>query len=428
MGEAIFIVTSQPRVQASLRIDGERALLHLRALEEFGGTEAGGTSRVAFSDEDLAAREYVTGLMEAAGLDVSVDVVGNLVGRRAGSDATLAPLMLASHIDSVPDGGSYDGQVGSIGAIEVVHTLADNGISTRHPLEVLIFINEEGGKTGSRALIGEVQDHELDVVTASGYTIGDGVRRLGGDPQRLASALLSEGDVAGYLELHIEQGAVLENRGIDIGVVEGIVGLKRWFVNVEGFANHAGTTPMNDRRDALVAAARFVQAVNRVARTTPGRQVATVGRIEASPGAPNVVPGSVEMTLEIRDLEMDKIETIYQMIRAEAEAIAEDSETSFRFEEFYVSYAAPTDERVRALVAESAAELGVSSLALPSGAGHDAQSIAKLGPVGMIFVPSIAGISHSPGEYSEPEAIVAGMNVLLHTLLKLDAAGALQDY
>ena len=403
-----------------MRIDGERALRHLGELAEFGGTAAGGTSRVAFSDADVEGRDYVGGLMEAAGLEVSIDIAGNLVGRRAGSDPDLAPLVLGSHIDSVPDGGSYDGQVGSIGAIEVVQTLLENQIVTRHPLEVVIFINEEGGKTGSRALIGELHPHELEIVTASGYTIGEGIRRLGGDPARLDSARRAEGDVAGYLELHIEQGAILEKEGIDIGVVEGIVGLKRWFVTVGGFANHAGTTPMNDRRDALVAAARFVQAVNEVARATPGRQVATVGQISASPGAPNVIPGEVRMSLEIRDLDMDKIETIYRAIRAEAEAIAETSETSFAFEEFYVSYAAPTAERLRDIVTEAAGNLGYTSLAMPSGAGHDAQSIARLGPVGMIFVPSVGGISHSPREYSEPDAIVAGINVLLHTLLRLD--------
>lgn len=204
--------------------------------------------------------------METAGLEVSIDGVGNLIGRRAGSDPSLAPIMLGSHIDTVPDGGSYDGQVGSIGAIEVVHTLVDHGVVTQHPLEVAIFINEEGGKTGSRALIGEVEPDELGVMTASGMTIGEGIRRLGGDPDNLAAVRRRQSSVAAYLELHIEQGAVLYNQGIDIGVVEGIVGIKRWDVMFRGFANHAGTTPMDDRRDALVAAAR---ATSSRSRTSP---------------------------------------------------------------------------------------------------------------------------------------------------------------
>ncbi|MCH7823753.1 MAG: Zn-dependent hydrolase, partial [Acidobacteria bacterium] len=386
----------------------------------FGATQNGGTTRVAFSDEDLAARAFVAELMENAGLSVSIDGIGNLIGRRAGTEASLLPIMLGSHIDTVPAGGSYDGQVGSIGALEVAQTLADHGITTRHPLEFVIFQNEEGGKTGSRALIGIVEARELDVVTASGYSIGEGIRILGGDPTRVAAVERAPGSIAAFLELHIEQGAILHRQGIDIGVVEGIVGIKRWDVTFEGFANHAGTTPMNARRDALLAAARFIDAVHDVASTTSGRQVATVGRIAASPGAPNVIPGLVTVSLEIRDLEMSVIDAVFEAIRARAVAIASATDTSVDFEPFYVSHEAPTDPRIRALVAEAAEALGLSSLALPSGAGHDAQSIAMLAPIGMIFVPSIDGISHSPREYSEPDAIVAGVNVLLHTLLKLD--------
>jgi len=410
------------RARQGSGVDGDRLLDRLRQLREFGGTDAGGTHRVAYSPEDLAAREYVSGLMREAGLEVSTDLAGNLVGTRPGTEPGLAPLMLGSHIDTVPDGGSFDGTVGSMAAIEAVLTLHEAGIDTRHPLEVLIFQNEEGGKTGSRALVGEVEPDELDLVTASGNTIRKGIRLLGGDPRRLEEARRRPGSVAAYLELHVEQGAVLETADIDVGVVEGIVGIKRWTVTLEGFTNHAGTTPMEVRRDALVGAARFIREVDRVARQTPGRQVATVGRISASPGAPNVIPGRVTLSLEIRDLEMDKIDAVYGEIRDRAEGIREDSGVTFSFDRFYVSRAAPTDPRIRELVTEAAEELGLSTLQMPSGAGHDAQSIARLGPVGMIFVPSVNGISHSPREYSEPEDIVAGADVLLQTLLKLDAA------
>ena len=406
-----------------LRIDGERLIANLQRLATFGATPEGGTSRLAYSEEDLAARRFVAELMEAAGLEVSVDLAGNLIGRRVGADPSLPPIMLGSHIDSVPDGGNYDGQVGSIGALEVAQTLADAGVVTRHPLEIVIFQNEEGGKTGSRVLIGEVEAYELDVVTASGLTIGDGTRALGGDPTRLAEARRQPGSIAAFLELHIEQGAVLQRQGIDIGVVEGIVGIKRWNVTVRGFANHAGTTPMEARRDALVAAARFILAVEQVASSMSGRQVATVGRLAVSPGAPNVIPGEVALSLEIRDLEMDKIDAVRAAIGERAETIAANSGVTISFEPFYVSYAAPTDQRLRELIAESAAELGLTSLAMPSGAGHDAQSIAVIAPAGMIFVPSIDGISHSPREHSEPAAIIAGANVLLRTLLRLDAEG-----
>ena len=408
---------------ASLRVDGARTIANLTRLATYGDTGDGGTTRLAYSAEDLAARAFVAELMESAGLAVSIDGVGNLIGRRDGADPGLAPIMLGSHIDTVPAGGSYDGQVGSIGALEVAQTLADNGIVTRHPLEFVIFQNEEGGKTGSRALIGIVEPYELDVITASGHTIGEGIRVLGGDPDQLDAAERQPGSIAAFLELHIEQGAILQRRGFDIGVVEGIVGIKRWDVTFDGFANHAGTTPMDARRDALVAAARFIDAVNEIARTTPGRQVATVGRVAVSPGAPNVVPGSVEVSLEIRDLEMSKVDVVFEAIEARAAEIASATDTTVGFEPFYVTHEAPTDPRLRALVADAAEDLGLSALAMPSGAGHDAQSIAVLAPVGMIFVPSLDGISHSPREYSDPEAIVAGINVLLGTLLKLDESG-----
>ncbi|MCH8254157.1 MAG: hydantoinase/carbamoylase family amidase, partial [Gemmatimonadetes bacterium] len=243
---------------------------------------------------------------------------------------------------------------------------------------------------------------------------------IGGDLSRFDTVRRERGSIAAYLELHIEQGGVLERENVDIGVVEGIVGIKRWTVVVDGIANHAGTTPMADRRDALLAAARFVDAVNEVVTSVPGKQVGTVGRLEVEPGAPNVVPGRVTLTLELRDLDMEKIDSIYEKITTAGHRIGDRSGTTFSFDQFYVSRAAPTDERLRRLVAQSAAELGLSASRMPSGAGHDAQSIALLAPVGMIFIPSVGGISHSPKELSHPNHIANGANVLLHTLLKAD--------
>jgi N-carbamoyl-L-amino-acid hydrolase len=402
---------------ATVRVNGQRIMDHLFALAEFGKNPQGGVSRVAYSDADKQGREYVLGLMRAAKLDVSIDAAGNLIGRRAGSGL---PLLIGSHIDSVPEGGNYDGVVGSLGAIEVAQTLAENNVSLRHPLEVVIFQNEEGGLIGSRAMDGELTEKELDLVSRSGKTIRDGIKFIGGDVTRLAEVRRQRGDIAGYLELHIEQGGTLESEKIDIGVVEGIVGINWWDVTVTGFANHAGTTAMNNRQDALLAAAKFIEAVNRVVTSVPGRQVGTVGRINALPGAPNVIPGKVVLSLELRDLDAPKINTLFERIKAEAEKIAADSRTTFEFKEINVNIPAPTDPRIRALISDSARELGLTTKALPSGAGHDAQDMARLGPVGMIFVPSIGGISHSPREFSRPADIANGANVLLHTLLKLD--------
>jgi N-carbamoyl-L-amino-acid hydrolase len=237
----------------------------------------------------------------------------------------------------------------------------------------------------------------------------------------LADARRKHGEIAAYLELHIEQGGILDTEKINIGVVEGIVGIMHWEVTIEGFANHAGTTPMNQRRDALLAAARFIEAVNRVVISIPGRQVGTVGKIQARPGAYNVIPGKVVVGLELRDLDTKKIQVMFDRIRAEAARVAESSGTTFDFKQTSVSYPALTDERIRRLIDETAKRIGLSTKQLPSGAGHDAQEIARLGPVGMIFVPSVGGISHSPREFSRPEDIVNGGNVLLRTLLKLDS-------
>lgn len=404
-----------------LRVNGQRISRQLAALAEFGKNPQGGVSRVAYGEADRQGREYVLGLMRAARLETRVDAAGNLIGRRAGTDPELPPLMFGSHIDSVPEGGNYDGTVGSIGAIEVARTLAGHAITTRHPLEVVVFQNEEGGKTGSRAISGELEEKELELLTHSRKTIREGIRFIGGDPDRLESVRRSTGAVAAYLELHIEQGGVLEREKLPIGVVEGIVGIKRWEITVDGFANHAGTTPMDQRQDALLAAARLVEAIHRVVTGTPGRQVGTVGRIHASPGAPNVIPGQVVMSLELRDLDPDKVERLYERMAVEAGRIGEASGTRFSFKQTYVSHAAPTDERLRSIVEDSARDLGLGSMRMPSGAGHDAQSIARFAPVGMIFIPSVGGISHSPREFSRAEEIEAGVNVLLHALLALDA-------
>ena len=396
----------------------------MRRLATFGANDAGGIDRVAFSDANVEALEWVESLLADADFSVERDLVGNLVARKAGSVAGLPPNVFGSHVDSVPGGGNYDGQVGVMGSVEVAAVLADAGHVTRHPLEVIVFTNEEGGKTGSRALVGEVMPFELSIQTASGLTIGDGIRKLGGDPDRLDEALRSEGSMAAFLELHVEQGAVLHQDGVDIGVVEGIVGIMRWNVIAEGMTNHAGTTPMDRRTDALVGSARFIDAVYRTARDMPGRQVATVGIVEPEPGAPNVIPGRVRMTLEIRDLSMDGIDGVFDAIRAVAAAIEAETGVTFSFQRFYTSRAAPTDPRLRDLIERSATELGLSRRRMPSGAGHDAQSMALIGPVGMIFVPSVDGISHAPDERTEMTDVVHGSNVLLRTVLALDRQGA----
>jgi beta-ureidopropionase / N-carbamoyl-L-amino-acid hydrolase len=415
----MFDTGPQPRGEP--QVDATRLMEQLlRRLAEFGKNPEGGVSRVAYGDADRQGREYVTGLMREAQLDVTVDAAGNLLGRRAGSDARLPALAFGSHIDSVPKGGNYDGPVGSLGAIEVARTLAERKVVTRHPLLVTIWSNEEGGLYGSRAVTTGLAAGELDNTSSSGKTIREGLRFIGGDPEKLAGARFRKGDVAAYVELHIEQGGTLERERRAIGIVEGIVGIKQWEVVFEGFANHAGTTPMDRRQDALLSAAKYVQMVNRLVRAEPGRQVGTVGRIQAFPGAPNVIPGRVEATLELRDLDDAKVDRLAAAVMAEARKIAEADGTQVSFRLLHENIAAPTDERVRRPIAEAAKGRGLSTMTLPSGAGHDAQAMAQIAPVGMIFIPSVGGISHSPKEFSTPEDIANGANVLLGTILRLD--------
>jgi len=404
------------------RVDGGRLNRHLAELSRFGANPQGGVTRLAYSDADKQAREYVMGLMRDAKLTPTIDAAGNIIASRPGRDSTRKPILFGSHIDSVPEGGNYDGDVGSMGAIEVAQTLDEQGITTRHPLQVVIWQNEEGGLYGSRAVSGQLTPEELQNVSRSGRTIADGIAFLGGDVQRLTTARRAKGDIAAYLELHIEQGGTLERDHIDIGIVEGIVGIKQWEVTITGFANHAGTTPMDQRHDALLAAARFVEAVNRIVTSLPGRQVGTVGRIQALPGAPNVIPGLVICTLELRDLDYAKVDSLYASISAEANRIGAQNGTTFSFRLLHENVPAPSDARVRALIADSTRELGLTSRVMPSGAGHDAQAMAMLAPMGMIFMPSVAGISHAPKEFSKPADITNGANVLMATLLLVDQA------
>ncbi len=399
----------------------ERMAQRIQELSEFGANPEGGVSRVAFSEADIKGREYIKGLMKQAGLDVRLDTAGNIIGKRQGSNPDLPLIMFGSHIDSVPGGGNYDGDVGVIAAIEVAQLLQENRVQTRHSMEIVSFTDEEGGLTGSRAMTMGLSEKRLEVVSHSGMTIRDGIRVVGGDPDRLEEARRTADEIVAFIEVHIEQGAFLHEEEIDIGVVEGIVGIRWWDVTIEGFANHAGTTPMNRRQDAMISAAQLTLAINRVATSMQGRQVATVGRIRAEPGAPNVIPGRVVMSLEIRDLDADKMQQVFDAVRVEADKISKARQTPISFVEIEVaSPPAPTDLRMRKIIARSAENLGLTHKFMPSGAGHDAQDMTHVAPTGMIFVPSVDGISHSPREFTSAEDMANGANVLLRTVLAID--------
>ena len=400
----------------------------LEALSEFGrpagGTFADGVSRVAYSDADVAGRRYVMGLMQGAGLATRIDPAGNIFGRRAGREDALPPILFGSHIDSVPSGGNFDGDLGSLAAIGAVEALNRAGVRTRHPLDVVVWSAEEGvafgrGLAGSRIVAGDVKPADMDAVW-NGLRRGDGVRKLGGDPDRIMDAVRSKGAHHVYLELHIEQGGTLEQNRLDIGVVEGIVAIERLSAVITGFANHAGTTPMAVRQDALVAASQLTLAVRDAVTSRPGRQVGTVGQLNVEPNAPNVVPGTVRMTIELRDLSVDKLMDIAGDIRARAGAIASATKTQIAISDLSRNPPALAAEDVQRVIERAAAGLKLTTQRQPSGAGHDAQMMAQLGPMGMIFVPSVGGISHSPRELTRWEDCANGANVLLHTVLDAD--------
>lgn len=410
----------------TLRVDGERLRATLEGLSRFdrpeGGTFADGVSRTAYSEADVAGRAYVMGLMRDAGLNPVIDPAGNIIGRRAGTEKGAKPIIIGSHIDSVRAGGNFDGDVGSMGALEVLRTLDDRRIKTRHPVELAIWSNEEGGTVGSTAFAGRLGPGALDHVYY-GITLREGLKRIGGDPERLAEAARPAGSIHAYLELHIEQGGILDAARIPIGVVDGIVSIDRFDVTITGFANHAGTTPMPGRRNALLATARLIEAVDAIVKREPGRQVGTVGQLAVFPNAPNVIPGRVEMTVELRDLSAEKVAALGEAVQARARAIAGETGTEISFHLTEHIEPALADARVQTHIEAAATALGLPFIHLPSGAGHDAQLLAKLGPMGMIFVPSIAGISHSPKELTPWTDCANGANVLPATLLAVDAKG-----
>ncbi len=400
------------------KANADRMEARIIGLGEFGKNADGGVDRVAFSDADIAGRNHMIGLMKTAGLEVHVDYAGNIIGKRAGKNPALATITFGSHIDSVPGGGNYDGDVGVMGALEVVDLLNEADITTEHPLEMIIFTAEESSMIGSRAFTGDLSKRTLDSFTSPGDR-RDGLDRIGGDHTRLKEVRPTN-PVHAFVELHIEQGGILEQKNLNIGIVEGIVGISTWPVKVEGFANHAGTTPMPGRRDALVAASKLIIAINERATRMEGRQVATVGRIEAFPGASNVIPGTVEFSLQIRDLDADKIQHLFEVIQQEAKMVEVEMDVKISFGTSGVPAPALTDIRLRNLIEQSAKDLGLTCQHMQSGAGHDAQHMAHFTPTGMIFVPSRGGISHSPNEYTSPQDMANGADVLLRTILKLD--------
>lgn len=417
----IFSGYSQSTNEKEIKVNQQRIERRIFELAEFGKDQNGKGYRVAFSNGDIEARRWLIDLMKKAGLDVSIDEVGNIIGRRAGKNATLKPIAFGSHMDMVPDGGNYDGCVGTISSLEIIEVLNQYNITTEHPLEVIIFADEEGGFTGCLGMSGKLSSEDLKAKSTSGLLVSDGIKAIGGNPDKFLDATKNKDDLKAFLELHIEQGGILEKEQINIGVVEGIVGIGFWDVTFKGFANHAGTTPMNLRKDALLTASKFTIAAHEVINSYEGSQVCNIGKVLALPGAYNVIPGEVVLGLEIRDLSDAKIQRLYEDIKNKAAEIEKESGVSIEFKmPTTPGKAAVTNSKLQRIITQSANELGLSSKLMPSGAGHDSQEIATIAPIGMIFVPSLGGISHSPKEFTKASDMANGANVLLQTILSLD--------
>jgi N-carbamoyl-L-amino-acid hydrolase len=399
-----------------VRVNGGRLLELLGQLAGIGAVAGGGLYRPGFTPAEDAARAHVSEVARAAGFCPRVDQAGNLIIARRGGPVKRPVLLIGSHLDSVANGGRLDGAYGVAAGIEVMRTFSDLGVRTELEPVVIAFANEEGARFprpfwGSLAVTGRL-DRPEETADGSGLPIGPELARAGGDLDGIAAAAWPRDSIGAYLELHIEQGPVLEHTGIPIGLVQGIVGRTVLNVTVSGRQNHAGTTPMDQRHDALAAAARLVLAVEDIARH--GRQcaVATVGDLAADPGLANVIPGRCTMVVDLRDGSESRLAGAEHAIREAAAGIGRRDGVSIEAIAATRTSPVQTDPRLRAAIAAAADDLGQAYLAMPSGAGHDAQIIASVAPIGMIFVPSRGGLSHCPDEFTADHHLVAGACVL----------------
>ena len=400
-------------------IDLDRLIGRLKALGEIGALEGGGVCRLALTDEDRRGRDLVTGWMRELGLSVTVDRIGNVVGIRPGTEDG-PPVVMGSHIDSVATGGIYDGALGVLGGLEVINVLNDAGIRTRHPVAVAFFTNEEGSRfhpdmMGSGVHQGALDLDEMLAQTGiDGTALGDDLAKIG----YAGEAPVGDFEARAYFEFHIEQGPVLEAEGITIGAVTGVQGIYWTEYRIEGVANHAGTTPMKNRHDAGYVAAQITVEARRVALETGGNQVAAAGFSRVSPCLVNVIPGEAVVTTDLRNTDHEALKAANERIAALAERAAAEEGCKLTIKPHARFAPVAFDPAMVDRVAETATRLGHSVKKMPSGAGHDAQMFAPNCPTAMVFVPSKDGISHNTKEYTAPEHIRAGAEVLLNVLLE----------
>ncbi|SEA71363.1 N-carbamoyl-L-amino-acid hydrolase [Desulfuromusa kysingii] len=394
-------------------------------LSKFGPLENGGFTRLAFSREDVAARGWLQKKMEDAGLEVRIDAFGNISGRRKGLSA-LPAVVMGSHLDTVPEGGNYDGAVGVLAGLEVIRTLNDNNLETKRPIEVINFSAEESSRfgmatMGSKALAGKFDLDTLNkLVDKNGTSLYQALKECGYAADEIASVTIEPGQIHAFMEMHIEQGPVLEMQGLPIGIVTSIAAPTRFKVSIEGRADHSGNTPMAIRKDALTGASELILGVERIASKEAGEKtVGTIGYLYVTPGAMNVVPGKVELGIDIRDVNMgDKDKAVKAVIEL-MDAIAERRGLKISYQQLCNDEPVALSDKIIKTLKDAADKLQLPSLIMPSGAGHDAMNMARLTDTGMIFIPSVGGISHNIAELSNMADIYAGTEVLLQATLQL---------
>jgi beta-ureidopropionase / N-carbamoyl-L-amino-acid hydrolase len=408
------------RVTTDLRVDGARLWASLERMAQIGATPKGGVCRLALTELDRESRDLFVQWARAAGCQVRIDQVGNIFARRPGRNADAAPVLTGSHADSQPTGGKYDGIYGVLGGLEVVRALNDAQIETERPIDVVVWTNEEGSRFAPAMIASGVfagvytLDHALSRVDRDGTTLGEALRKIGYDGAE---------DVGGFpvhaaYELHIEQGAILERSGHTIGVVTAGQG-QRWYeVTLVGIDAHAGTTPMDLRRDALLGAARMIDFVDALGRRHAPYGRATVGMIEARPNSRNTVPGECFFTIEVRHPEPAVLDEMNNALRQELSRIAGEIGLDEQIQQIFDYAPAPFAPECIDAVRQAALALDLSHVDIVSGAGHDACYVARVAPTGMIFIPCVGGLSHNEGEAISPEWAEAGANVLLHAVLK----------
>ena len=401
------------------RVDFARLRSRLFELASIGAIDGGGCARLALTDEDRHGRDLVVEWMRELGLDISVDRVGNVIG--IWNVGTGAPVMTGSHIDTVRTGGKYDGNLGVLAGIEVIHTCQDNDYTPPRPLAVGFFTNEEGARFapdmfGSLVYVGGLSvETALDTVGIDGARVGDELERIGYNGSTPCPGLAPHS----FVELHIEQGPVLEQRGLQIGAVTGVQGISWQELVVTGQSNHAGTTPMSLRHDPAFVASSIAVFVRDLARRYGGDQVATVGKIDLHPNLINVVPATATLTVDLRNTDEDTLRKAESELRTFIDALARDEGVTVTSRQLARFEPVEFDPRIIDMVEKLAVEHGLGVTRMPSGAGHDAQMLARVCPTSMIFVPSVKGISHNPAEHTHDDDLEAGANLLLATMLRL---------